>query len=145
MVSNVIHCEKLRLVTLEIVATPIHLTYNTMKFSIAVATLLAAAIPPSEAFARPSFGVVSSRRSFSRPVNHDTIFPPRGGESSLAMGTATGEVVTIPTSPIEGMKPGTSGLRKKVEVWMEENYVENFIQSLVDTAADVNGGKMLDT
>jgi len=28
---------------------------------------------------------------------------------------------------------------------MGENYVENFIQSLIDTAVDANGGKMLDT
>ncbi len=60
--------------------------------------------------------------------------------------TANGnEVITVPTSPIEGMRPGTSGLRKKVEVWQGENYVENFIQSLIDTAVDANGGKMLDT
>jgi phosphoglucomutase len=48
------------------------------------------------------------------------------------------------------MKPGTSGLRKKVEVWqgvVEENkyYVENFLQSLLDTAKANNNGKMLDT
>eukprot|EP00559_Dactyliosolen_fragilissimus_P000527 CAMPEP_0184863940 /NCGR_PEP_ID=MMETSP0580-20130426/13031_1 /TAXON_ID=1118495 /ORGANISM="Dactyliosolen fragilissimus" /LENGTH=702 /DNA_ID=CAMNT_0027362535 /DNA_START=309 /DNA_END=2417 /DNA_ORIENTATION=+ len=62
----------------------------------------------------------------------------------------------VPTVPIPGMKPGTSGLRKKVEVWqglkeveeggvMYEHYVENFIQSLIDTAKASNGGKMLDT
>lgn len=33
----------------------------------------------------------------------------------------------------------------EVEVWMGEHYVENFIQSLIDTAVDANGGKMLDT
>jgi phosphoglucomutase len=55
------------------------------------------------------------------------------------------EIVTVPTIPIEGMRPGTSGLRKKVEVWMGPHYVENFIQSLIDTAVDANGGKMLDT
>ena len=59
-------------------------------------------------------------------------------------------LLEVPTKPIEGMKPGTSGLRKKVEVWqgVDENnkhYVENFIQSLLDTAQANNGGKMLDT
>ena len=52
-----------------------------------------------------------------------------------------GVVAVVPTTVIEGMRPGTSGLRKKVEVWMGENYVENFIQSLIDTAVDANGGE----
>jgi phosphoglucomutase len=48
------------------------------------------------------------------------------------------------------MKPGTSGLRKKVEVWQgvdpsNLHYVENFIQSLLDTAQANNGGEMLHT
>ena len=56
------------------------------------------------------------------------------------MNAATAASVTeVPTSPIAGMRPGTSGLRKKVEVWQgvddsNKHYVENFIQSLVDTA-----------
>jgi UPF0716 family protein affecting phage T7 exclusion len=59
-------------------------------------------------------------------------------------------LLEVPTKPIEGMRPGTSGLRKKVEVWQgvdEDNkyYVENFIQSLLDTAQANNGGKMVDT
>ena len=59
-------------------------------------------------------------------------------------------IAEIPTKPIAGMKPGTSGLRKKVEVWQgvdEANkyYVENFIQSLLETAVATNGGKMLET
>jgi hypothetical protein len=59
-------------------------------------------------------------------------------------------IAEVPTQPIAGMKPGTSGLRKKVEVWQgvdEANkyYVENFIQSLIDTAVDANSGNMLET
>ncbi len=64
----------------------------------------------------------------------------------MGMSTETvSELVTVTTAPIEGMRPGTSGLRKKVEVWMGEHYVENFIQSLIDTAAAANGGRKLDT
>jgi phosphoglucomutase len=48
------------------------------------------------------------------------------------------------------MKPGTSGLRKKVEVWQaadpsNQHYVENFIQSLLDTATAKNDGKVPQT
>jgi hypothetical protein len=52
--------------------------------------------------------------------------------SSSSSSTAVREVKT---TPISGMRPGTSGLRKKVEVWQGEHYVENFIQALIDTAA----------
>ena len=41
-------------------------------------------------------------------------------------------IVTCPTSPFEGQKPGTSGLRKKVEVFRQPRYLENFVQALFD-------------
>lgn len=61
--------------------------------------------------------------------------------------SATAVVQEVATKPIPGMKPGTSGLRKKVEIWQgvdpnNKHYLENFIQALLDTAAIKNGGKM---
>lgn len=41
-------------------------------------------------------------------------------------------ICTVPTQPIAGQKPGTSGLRKKTPVFMGHHYLENFVQSILD-------------
>ena len=41
---------------------------------------------------------------------------------------ATANVTVVETVVHPGQKPGTSGLRKKVEEFMQEHYMENFIQ-----------------
>lgn len=52
-------------------------------------------------------------------------------------------VQTIQTQAFAGQKPGTSGLRKKVTIFQQAHYLENFVQAIFDTVPALKGGLLV--
>lgn len=52
---------------------------------------------------------------------------------------ATFKTASIHTQPIEGQKTGTSGLRKRVSVFQQPNYLHNWVQALFSSLDHVAG------
>ncbi|GMJ06568.1 ARABIDOPSIS THALIANA PHOSPHOGLUCOMUTASE, STARCH-FREE 1, phosphoglucomutase [Hibiscus trionum] len=76
-------------------------------------------------------GFPLKNNSFS--VSHSSSFTLKASSSSTIAEPGGIKITSVPTKPIEGQKTGTSGLRKKVKVFMEENYLSNWIQSLFNS------------
>lgn len=52
-------------------------------------------------------------------------------------------VQTVSTTPFEGQKPGTSGLRKRVTIFSQPHYTENFVQAVLEAIPGGAAGSTL--
>ncbi|WCJ36567.1 phosphoglucomutase [Euphorbia peplus] len=81
-----------------------------------------------------SFSLISSSPLPLLKTSLSHSFSIKSSSSSTTIVEPEGiKINSVPTKPIQGQKTGTSGLRKKVKVFTQENYLANWIQALFNS------------
>jgi phosphoglucomutase len=52
-------------------------------------------------------------------------------------------IVIVPTRAYADQRPGTAGLRKKVAIFRQQGYLENFVQAIVDAVPELKGASIV--
>ncbi|CAA2955806.1 phosphoglucomutase, chloroplastic isoform X1 [Olea europaea var. sylvestris] len=86
-----------------------------------------------------------SNLSFKQISQSSSLSIKASSPSTTITDTQELKIFSVPTKPIEGQKTGTSGLRKKVKVFMQEYYLGNWIQALFNSLPpeDYNDGVLV--
>ncbi|KAL3524214.1 hypothetical protein ACH5RR_017048 [Cinchona calisaya] len=94
-----------------------------------------ASLFPNFSFSKATspFSSSSSAASYSSPPLTVTASSSSPSPSTTLTESQGIKINLVPTKPIEGQKTGTSGLRKKVKVFMQDNYLANWIQALFNS------------
>ena len=83
------------------------------------------------------------RRAMKHPVGWETSATAYLSLYREMTKVTTGEgqmsLKIVKSAPIDGQRPGTSGLRARTDTFMGKHYLENYVQSVFDAVGPLTG------